>query len=211
MNTMAAERSTTMPAPRRREPRRDYAGAVLLRTRRLVLRGLCLRDAEDISALHAEPRVREHLLEQVPISFLETIGFIAQANHVYADTPGLGVWHASAPDGFVGLFSLMPVVGNEHEIELGARLMPASFGRLYSLEGARALRDHAFTRLGLVRLRGFCHPRNAAVPLIFRRLGFADAGTTEHFGREALAFVLEREAWSARAASPSTANHLETP
>lgn len=197
---LASEPSVITALPRRREPRRDYPGEILLRTRRLVLRGLCLRDAEDVCGLHEDPRVREHLLEKVPVSFLETVGFIAQNNHVYQDSPGLGVWHASAPEGFVGLFSLMPVIGNEREIELGARLMPTAFGRLYSLEGARALRDHAFERLGLLRLRGFCRPGNAAVPLIFRRLGFADAGVTEHFGRKALAFMLEREAWLARQA-----------
>lgn len=211
MNTLSSRLPDAFPAPRRREPRRDYAGDTLLRTRRLVLRGLCLRDAEDISSLHADARVSAHLLEQIPTSFLETVGLIAQANHVYRDAPGLGIWHASAEGRFIGLFSLMPVVGNEHEIELGARLMPSAFGRLYSLEGARALRDHAFVRLGLTRLRGFCDPRNTAVPLIFRRLGFSDVGTTEHFGREALAFVLEREAWHARADTPSGPNALETP
>jgi RimJ/RimL family protein N-acetyltransferase len=211
MNLLARNLPEAMSTPRRREPRRDYAGDVLLRTRRLVLRGLCLRDAEDISGLHADPRVSAHLLEKIPLSFLETVGLIAQANHVYRDAPGLGIWHASAPEGFIGLFSLMPVQGNEHEIELGARLMPTAFGRLYSLEGSRALRDHAFARLGLTRLRGFCDPHNAAVPLIFRRLGFSDAGTTEHFGREALAFVLEREAWQARAATSSGPHALETP
>ena len=210
MSTLASRLPEPMASPRRREPRRDYAGEVLLRTRRLVLRGLCLRDAEEISSLHADARVSEHLLEKIPVSFLETVGLIAQANHVYRDAPGLGIWHASAPEGFVGLVSLMPVVGDEHDIELGAPLLPSAFGRLYSLEGARALRDHAFSRLGLARLRGFCSPGNAVVPLIFRRLGFSDAGGTEHFGREALAFVLEREAWATRSASATAPHPLET-
>ena len=211
MSTLATTMPEPMATPRRREPRRDYAGDVLLRTRRLILRGLCLRDAEDVSRLHADARVSAHLLETIPVSFLETVGLIAQANHVYRDAPGLGIWHASAPEGFVGLFSLMPVVGAEHDIELGARLLPTAFGRMYSLEGARALRDHAFIRLGLARLRGFCSPDNAAVPLIFRRLGFSDAGRTEHFGREALAFVLEREAWTTRSASALESPSMETP
>ncbi len=192
MSPLAAGR----PLSQRRAADRDFPGAVLLRTRRLVLRGLRLRDAEDVSSLHAEPRVCEHLLEKVPVSFLETIAFIAAANRLYADAPGIGVWHASAAEGFVGLFSLLPVAGSERDIELGVRLMPAAFGRMYSLEGARALREHAFGHLGLARLRGGCHPRNAAASLIFRRLGFSETG--EASADEARAFVLERETWLGR-------------
>lgn len=195
----ASTASHARDAGRRREPRRDYPGATLLATHRLTLRGLRLSDVDDLSELHAHERVRALLLENVPIGFLETVGLIVRANHLYNDSPGLGIWHArDAAGAFVGLFSLVPVLGAERDIELGARLMPAAFGKLYSLEGARALRDHAFGALQLPRLRGFCHPDNHAVPAIFRRLGFSDAGPTEHLGREALSFQLERADWARR-------------
>lgn len=169
----------------------DYPGNELLRTHRLVLRELQFADVAELSALHQEPEVRETLLEPVPIAFLEVAGLVIQANRVYAQRPGLGIWRAADHSGqFVGLFSLMPV-GDSEDVELGARLMPQMFGRLYSLEGARALRDHAFANLGLPRLYGFCHPQNHAVPAIFRRLGFEAAGQAQHFGKDALKFILE--------------------
>ncbi len=183
---------STAPVPRRPSRSGDYAGSELLRTHRLVLRELRLSDVSDLSALHQEPKVREMLLEPVPVAFLEIAGLVISANRTYVEKPGLGIWHAADHAGeFVGLFSLMPV-GDTHEVELGARLMPAMFGRLYSLEGARALRDFAFSELGLPRLHGFCDPRNHAVPAIFRRLGFTPEGMTEHYGKEALKFVLGR-------------------
>ncbi len=176
---------------------RDYPATCLLRTRRMVLRGLRFADVAELSTLHQHDGVRALLLEPVPVSFLEIAGLIIQANHVYGERPGLGVWHASMADGrFAGLFSLMPVDGGE-EVELGARLMPEANGRLLSLEGARALRDYAFDVLQLPGLRGFCHPDNHAVPAIFRRLGFATDGETEHFNQRALAFSLQRDSWVA--------------
>ena len=181
---------------------RDYPGEELLRTHRLVLRGLRFRDLSALAALHREPSVRALLLEPVPRNALEIAGLVILANRTAERHPGLGIWHA-ADDAqrFVGLFSLMPLADGRG-VELGARLPPWEAGRLYSLEGSRALRDHAFATLGLERLHGFCHPRNHAVPALFRRLGFQARGETVHFERPALGFVLERAAWQRRFAPP---------
>lgn len=179
---------------------RDYPGEVLLRTHRLVLRGLRFRDLSALSALHREPSVRALLLEPVPRSALEVAGLVILANRTGEQHPGLGIWHASdQAQRFVGLFSLMPLPDG-HGVELGARLLPSAAGRLYSLEGSRALRDHALATLGLERLHGYCHPDNHAVPALFRRLGFEARGATVHFGQPALGFVLERAAWQRRSA-----------
>lgn len=177
---------------------RDYPGETLLRTHRLVLRGLRFRDLSALSALHREDSVRALLLEPVPRTALEVAGLVILANRTDEQHPGLGIWHASdQAQRFVGLFSLMPQADGDG-VELGARLLPSAAGRLYSLEGSRALRDHAFATVGLERLHGYCHPDNHAVPALFRRLGFEARGATGHFGRPALGFVLERAAWQRR-------------
>ena len=196
---MATIEAAGVPSPPRAATRdRDYPGALLLQTHRLVLRGLRFRDLSVLSALHREAAVRSLLLEPVPLDALEIAGLVIEANRMYEQRPGLGIWHAADHRAeFVGLFSLMPLA-NGTDVELGARLMPAAAGRLYSLEGSRALRDHAFTTLGLARLHGFCHPHNHAVPAIFRRLGFDAIGETQHFGQHALGFVLERVSWQRR-------------
>lgn len=182
---------------------RDYPGEVLLRTHRLVLRGLRFRDLSALSALHREESVRALLLEPVPRTALEIAGLVILANRTAEQHPGLGVWHASDhAQRFVGLFSLMPLADGRG-VELGARLLPWAAGRLYSLEGSRALRDHAFTTLGLECLHGFCDPGNHAVPALFHRLGFEARGQTIHFDRPALGFVLERAAWQRRPAPPA--------
>lgn len=187
----------------------DYPGTVLLRTRRLVLRGLRFGDIGAIQALNSNADVSRWLLEPCPIRFFDVAAMIAQANRTYQETPGLGIWHASDEEGhFVGLYSLMPVEGTD-EIEIGARLKPERWGRLYSVEGTRALCAYAFDTLRLSRLVGFCDAGNVAVPVIFRRLGFHPVGEVRHFDKPARKFALARSEWKPAARTPVAATGSE--
>lgn len=175
----------------------DFPARPFLATRRLRLRELCLADIPPFMAMNSDAEVARWLVEPCPTGYFDVARIVFQANYHYLTRPGLGVWHASDRDGaFVGVFSLMPIEGTD-EVEIGARLRPETWGRLYSVEGCRALCEHAFARLDLPRLIGLCHPRNAAVPAILRRLGFSADGETQHFGNRALRHVLRRDAWLA--------------
>src|SRR5690606_15101316 len=79
--------------------------------------------------------------------------------------------------------------------EIGTRLSPSSRGRLYPIEGERALCAHAVDTPKPARILGMRHPRHLAVRAILRRLGFASDGEAPYFGGRALRFVLERGAW----------------
>ena len=176
----------------------DFPARPFLSTRRLRLRELCLGDIPALTAMNANADVARSLVEPCPTDYLGVARIIFHANACYLTRPGLGVWHASDLEGrFVGVFSLMPIEGSD-EVEIGTRLCPRTWGRLYPIEGGRALCAHAFETVGLPRLLGLCHPDNRAVPAILRRLGFTAAGETLHFGHRALHFVLQREAWYAQ-------------
>lgn len=173
----------------------DFPAHRFLSTRRLHLRELCLADIPALTAMNADADVARSLVEPCPTDYLGVAKIIFHANACYLTRPGLGVWHASDHDGrFVGVFSLMPIEGSD-EVEIGTRLSPRTWGRLYPIEGGRALCAHAFETVGLARLLGLCHPDNRAVPAILRRLGFTAAGETLHFGHRALRFVLRRDEW----------------
>jgi RimJ/RimL family protein N-acetyltransferase len=185
----------------------DFPARPFLSTRRLHLRELCLADIPSLTAMNADADVARSLVEPCPIDYLGVAKIIFHANACYLTRPGLGVWHASDQDGrFVGVFSLMPIEGSD-DVEIGTRLSPWTWGRLYPIEGGRALCAHAFDTVGLPRLFGLCHPDNIAVPAILRRLGFTADGETLHFGNRALRFVLSGEDWrlqrAARRATPS--------
>ncbi|HEY0232124.1 MAG TPA: GNAT family N-acetyltransferase [Dokdonella sp.] len=204
----------SVPAPRHDDGRAaapspsDFPARPFLSTRRLRLRELCLADIPSLTAMNADADVARSLVEPCPTDYVGVARIVFHANACYLTRPGLGVWHASDPDGrFVGVFSLMPIEGSE-DVEIGTRLSPWTWGRLYPIEGGRALCAHAFDTVGLPRVLGLCHPDNIAVPAILRRLGFTAEGETLHFGHRALRFVLQREDWrplqDARRAERST-------
>lgn len=175
--------------------RTDYPVDCFLRTRRMRLQTLGYRHLLDLLQLGREERVTELLLDGHLDSVADAAGLVVWSNRLYAAQPGLGHWHASDErGGFIGMFSLTPG-DREHDVGLGARLLPRAWGRGYALEGAEALCAHAFTALALPHLVALCDPRNAPVPPVLRRLGFADAGDTLHFGQPALRFVLACEDW----------------
>lgn len=176
----------------------DFDGAHFLRTRRLLLRGLRIADVPALIALNSDAEVSRWLVEPCPTDYFGVAKIVIRANENYLLRPGLGVWHASDADGrFVGVFSLVPIEGTD-EIEIGTRLLRETWGRLYPIEGGRALCEHAFSTLQLPCLIGLCHPQNAAVPAILRRLGFEREGETRHFDQPALRYVLGRETWLTR-------------
>jgi len=176
--------------------RTDFEGAEFLRTRRMVLRGLRLADIPALTALNADADVARWSLDPCPTDYFGVAKTVLGANECYVMQPGLGAWHASDRDGrFIGLFTLAHSL-ETGDIEIGTRLLPSAWGRLYPVEGGRALCAHAFGTLRLDRILGMCHPQNLAVPAILRRLGFVADGDGPYFGGRASRFVLEREAWS---------------
>lgn len=174
---------------------RDYAGTGLLRSRRLCLRGLRYADIFDLQRLGRDARATRTLLDAPVDSIAAAVALIDNANRVYRERPGLGIWRADDEHGaFIGFFSLMAEL-DPAEVEIGTRLLPRAWGRGYALEGGAALCAHAFEMLQLPALVGLCDPRNRSVPPLLARLGFMADGETEQFGNRALRFVLRREDW----------------
>jgi RimJ/RimL family protein N-acetyltransferase len=86
------------------------------------------------------------------------------------------------------------------DVEIGWWLLPEAWGRGLATEGAAAVRDEAFERVGLERIVGRYDPRNTASGRIMEKLGmrYERDGVTKHGGPVRI-FVLEREDWAAAA------------
>lgn len=63
-------------------------------------------------------------------------------------------------------------VEGQAEVELVYVFHPAVWGKGYATEAAAAIRDYAFTSLGLARLIALIDPHNAASAQVARKLGF---------------------------------------
>lgn len=173
---------------------RDYPAEVQLRTRRMQLRGFGFRHTLDLLQLGREERVTRLLLDDPVDGLDDAMGLVVWANQLYREHPGLGLWHTSdRASRFIGLFSLTPS-GDDGDIAIGVRLLPAAWGRGYALEGGAALCAHAFA-LGLPALIAQCAPDNRSVPPLLLRLGFVETAAGEQFGSPARRFRLASQDW----------------
>ena len=162
---------------------------------RLHLREFHAGDIEALMAMHADSRLRAHLVDDYPLQ-QEAVSrfFVERMATLYREHEGLGIWHASAPHvecasesddphhpkAFAGWFSLMPMAERPGEVELGARLKPEFWGTGLAIEGAECLLDHAFDDLGLQQVLGICHPDNRSALAVLAALGFVSDGVARY-------------------------------
>ena len=128
---------------------------ILLETQRLRLRQFTPDDVDRLVELDSDPLVMRYITFGAPTPrevYTEVIRprWIA----IYRDTPLLGYWAAEERDSgeFHGFFHLRPDRIDAGEQELGYRLRRDSWGRGYASEGASALIDHGFLRVGVEKV-----------------------------------------------------------
>jgi RimJ/RimL family protein N-acetyltransferase len=132
------------------------ADGVLLETEHLVLRRFTPDDVDRLVALDADPAVMRYITGGAPTPREEVErdwlpAFLA----AYERADGYGFWAAEerSSRAFVGWFHLRPAEGAPPgEPELGYRLLRSAWGRGLASEGATALVEHAFVRLGARRV-----------------------------------------------------------
>ncbi|TAG18948.1 MAG: N-acetyltransferase [Rhodobacterales bacterium] len=85
---------------------------------------------------------------------------------------GHGVWTVDLKSGGQPLgFVLIGFEPGDQEPELGYLFRPSAEGQGYATEAARALRDHAFTAMGMDRLVSYIDPENPRSSRVADRLG----------------------------------------
>ncbi len=175
--------------------------AAWLSTPQLALREFAAGDAPDVARLHADPRVRENLVDDYALQepMLAEL-FVQRIAQFYRQHPGLGIWHAArtavpGAASFAGWFSLMPMMANPSAVELGSRLLPAAWGSGAAMDGGEALLGHAFDRLCVPCVWGVCDPLNRSARLCLAALGFQECGIAPYDGRPALHCRVQAAAW----------------
>ncbi|MGE0802442.1 MAG: GNAT family N-acetyltransferase [Lautropia sp.] len=168
----------------------------------LVLREFETGDRDALVAMHADPRLRRHLVDDYPLDDPAVAQrFLARLGTYYRAHEGLGIWHTSvqrsSAASFVGWHSLMPMVGRPGAVEIGCRLVPAAWGSGLALEGGERLLDRALERLGLETVWGVCHPANRSAQAALLALGFEPMGLLPYDGQAALHFRIRLNAWRA--------------
>jgi RimJ/RimL family protein N-acetyltransferase len=124
---------------------------VLLETARLRLRQFTLDDVDRLVELDSDPEVMRYITFGVPTPRATYANVILPRWFaIYRATPMLGYWAAEDRGSgvFHGWLHLRPDRIDAGEQELGYRLRRASWGRGLATEGAAALIEHGFLRVG---------------------------------------------------------------
>jgi RimJ/RimL family protein N-acetyltransferase len=149
----------------------------LLRTPRLVLRGLRGDDADALFAFFSHPETMRYWSTPPMVHSFDARALIARAQESLADGTALRWALALAGDdrliGVCSLFNLEPV---HRRAELGYLLGRPHWGHGFMTEALAAVLDHGFARLDLHRVEADLDPRNAASRRLLLRLGFKEEG-----------------------------------
>ncbi len=173
------------------------------------LRRFVVSDVDSLAALHGDPEVMRYIEGPEPrdVIVAQTLPAILRG---YDELPaGLGQFVAEekASGAFLGWFSLRPAdsYGLDGGTELGYRLLPSTWGQGYATEGARALVESGFARLGLDRIVATTMAVNAGSRRVLEKAGLRHVRTffadwpdpipgAEHGD---VVYELTREQWAA--------------
>ena len=162
-------------------------------TERLRLRPRAEQDLPDLMAMDAEPAVMRFIADGRPPEPAVHRQELIERIHQDFGT-GLGIWSVfprEAPQRFLGWVCLIPLPGYD-DVELGYRFRSAAWGHGYAFEASRALIPYGFDELALPQLVAVIHPENARSLRLIARLGFADAGWRDAYGKRLRIFTRMR-------------------
>ena len=152
------------------------AHAFELQTGRLILCPLAPGDLEAVHRVFDDPAVRLHLFDDEPVSGETARSLLRQSEDDFVNG-GVGLFGirergAGGLIGFCGFF----VVEGVGEPELTYGLLPASWGRGYATEAARAVARYALEEVGFRRVLVGTEEANVASLRVIRRLGATPLG-----------------------------------
>lgn len=189
---------------------------ILLETERLRLRRFTADDVDRLVHLDSDPEVMRYITYGVPTprETYESV-ILPRWFAIYESTPLLGYWAAeSRADGrFLGWFHLRPDRMDDGEQELGYRFGRAAWGNGYATEGATAVIEHGFVRVGAGKISARTLAANRGSRQVMHKCGLVFerdftypedviAGRSEQ-ERAAVKYSITRPQWLAQRARGS--------
>ena len=164
----------------------EHLGTQEIRTERLVLRRVCLEDAE---AMHrnwtGDAEVTKYLTWPAHASVDVTRGFVSYLLSAY-ERPSAYEWCivlvGESPEP-IGMISAVRVDDDIAAIEVGYCLGRAWWGRGIMTEALSAVIDFFFTRVGANRIEARHDVRNPASGAVMRKCGMVYEGTHRQAAR----------------------------
>ncbi len=184
--------------------RRVVSGArrrPILETPRLLVRDWEDADLDAVFRIYSDPEVVAFFFVP-PDDRAASAARLRRMRQRNADHPGeYGGWAmVERASGHVVGTLLLKELEDSGEIEVGWHLARDAWGHGYATEGARAALDHAFGRVGLLRVVCVIHPDNLRSLAVARRLGLHPRGMRHHYDQDLAYFDVTAEEWRSRRA-----------
>lgn len=173
-----------------------------LETPRLILQPWSEADREPFAVLAANPEVMRYIGDGSTWDKDRTNQVFERQMQHWTDH-GFG-WRSAIQKttsrriGFVGINHVGPEATEitEDEVEIGWWIDPTVWRQGFAKEGAFALRDEGFERVGLGRLIGRYQPPNVASGLVMKAIGMVfERDAIGRHGDRVSIFALNRDAW----------------
>lgn len=144
-----------------------------IKTPRLILRHWKDSDYEPFAKLNCDPEVLRYFPRLITT---EQSNEIIDRCKIEIERDGIGLWAVSVPGicdfiGFIGIRKVGPEMPFAPAVEIGWRLAKEYWGQGYATEGAQAVLDYAFNRMGLDEVVAFTTVTNLPSQNVMKKLG----------------------------------------
>ncbi len=155
--------------------------AIILETKRLLLRHQVPADLDDLWALYCDPEITKYIPD-APRSREEAKEELEWHMNGHPRFPKLGLWGTIHKETgkFIGRCGLLPwTIEGQHEVEIAYTIAREYWGQGLATEVARAILQYGFVKLNLSRLICLIDAENNASRKVAEKIGM----------------TFEREAW----------------
>lgn len=161
-----------------RSPEDFFSDLPVLETRRLMLRRVSMRDAQDIFDYSRDPEVARHVLWEAHRSILDTRAYLRFILRQYREgTPSSYAIVLKETGRVIGTIGFMAYDRDNSMVEVGYSLARSAWNQGYATEALRAVLRLAFHDMRIHRVEAQHEVDNPASGAVMRKCGMHREGT----------------------------------
>jgi RimJ/RimL family protein N-acetyltransferase len=147
--------------------------AIIIETKRLILRHQNIQDLDDLWALYCDPEITKYIPD-APRSREEAKEELEWHMNGHPQFPELGLWATLHKETgkFIGRCGLLPwTIDGQSEVEVAYTIARDFWGQGLATEAAQAIIEHGFEKLNIPRLICLIDLENEASKRVAEKLG----------------------------------------
>lgn len=156
--------------------------AILLETKRLILRPIQSSDFDELFRMNSDPIVMKYIGDGSTRNYEQMLEEIEILTSYYTKRPGMGVWaiQLKSSSQFIGAGGLTYNI-NKTEVELGYRLLKEQWKKGYATEISNELLNYAFQNLKVRKVIASVHEGNLYSHRVLEKIGMKRVGNGFEF------------------------------